>query len=199
MGMVVKDLLKYAVSSQQEAISNAGFGWLCTLIGGGDSDALNKISGQLRDISNQIIILNRKVDDALSKILESVERTDYDLKVSNLIQEISTIEILYNRLKFNADSSADQSDIDDLLEDIYSAGVPTLLMEIQYALDGIAGTEGIIEDWGRLMTRHSFEASYNNAQSISDQFTYFAGLQLKALTLILEYAHAKGKSQGYTM
>ena len=203
LGMIAKNLITNAVLENKQNLDNAGFGWVCKIVLG-DPDPtdtailneLNTISSQLDNIQGELVQLNQSIQDAKTQILLAIQQTNYNAEVDTINPAVSTIEALTKRLQFDAAGDptdpAYQADTKDTINQIQAANVPALLTQVQNALIGIAGSTGIMNDWGSIITSRSYQSPYDFHQQMQDQFAYWIGIQLDALTLILENEHNIG-------
>jgi|GEM_PF-5419194 len=192
-------------------IKEKATGWIMNMLGMGPGpDPLDEIKKQLREQAAELKKINDKIDElqksinqALTEILDALEKSQYDSAVRGLNPVIAKITSRYDRLtamvKTATPDPSEKGAIENFANEIISE-IPEAFDAIHATLVGTgAGEENLFDFWARLSFKNTGSIE-GYEQKIFSQFMYYYGLQVKALMLVIEAYHAlpnSGKKAEY--
>lgn len=175
-------------------------GWVFDMIGGGNGDNpeadIEKLLAEqlvmLQNIETEIAQLEQELKEAVNEIKNAIDKSTYNTAVTVIADEVGTIEAKYQQFAYLHTLKPDEknkSDIDNLSIQIKDE-VPNSFSTIRDVLQGRAGAEGLLSLWSRIAFKDAACIS-DYVDTISGQFSYYFGLQLKAINLMVEVYHAE--------
>lgn len=175
-------------------------GWVFNMIGGGnggnpDAEIENLLRQQailLSKMETQITALGQALTNAVNNIQDKIDKSAYTTAVEILSNQVAEIEAkseqlaYYSTLQPNASNKADIKNLSIEIKD----RIPVAFTTIRDTLKGTAGAEGLLSLWSRIKFKDPTEMS-DYVSGISSQFSYYFGIQLHALNLMIEAYHAE--------
>ncbi len=175
-------------------------GWVFDMIGGGnggnpeaDIEKLLELQlAMLQNIETEIEQLQQELKEAVNELINATDRSTYNTAVTVIADEVGTIEAKYQQLAYYATLDPDQKNKENIqnLSTQIKDEVPNSFMTIRDVLQGRAGSEGVLSLWSRIAFKDAATIS-DYVAMISSQFSYYFGLQLKAINLMVEVYHAE--------
>lgn len=175
------------------------------------------VRSQLTQMSNQIVELQSSVD-AIKASIAALEKqmnkqfglAAYNSKLDTMIGPVSTIDTLFDtymdEIKRTDAGNGRKQRIEDLAAEIRSK-VPTALTSLHSSMLGIAGGDGAIVQWHRVVgnnnrkgensgNRYPYLVNAKFVDQLNDQLEYFEGVQLRGILLLVEERNLRKDSEG---
>lgn len=207
-GVVTEDpeasLFESLMSDLNENLESAAMdyatGWVLDMIGGGNGDnpqvdieaLLAQELQMLNQIEAQITELEKELKAAVAEIEDKIDQSTYNTAVTVIASQVGEIEAKYEQLSYYATLQPDKKNEEDIanLGIQIKDSIPVAFQTIKDVIHGNAGSEGLFSLWSRIAFKNvSNVADY--VPVISNQFSYYFGLQLKAINLMVEVYHAE--------
>jgi hypothetical protein len=183
--------------------TNYAAGWVFNMIGGGNGGNPNaEIETLLRQqaillskMETQIISLGQALTNAVNTIEDKIDKSAYTTAVEVLTNQVAEIEAKSEQLAYYATLPPDVSNKEDIrnLSIQIKDRIPVAFTTIRDTLKGTAGAEGLLSLWSRINFKRPGDMP-DYVSAISSQFSYYFGIQLHALNLMIEAYHAEDPS-----
>jgi hypothetical protein len=191
---------KIADKIAEGALSSAGeklFGWALKLFGsGGDGVDLREVQRTLEEIKTMLSELSNKMDRIYEQLSAQITQTDYNIRIGQINPLMNTIKSISASLSYLATvTPSPENKIwivseTERIKRIIGEQILPQASVINDQLVGIAGAEGLIKVWSRVVkNKHRFIGP-DDSKQIQAQFDYFDAIQLSLLELTIEYHHA---------
>ena len=199
-------LLKGLANGALGHVGGEATGWILGKVGLVDNameESLDEIKQQLKEQSLMLKNIQKglnelkqqlaaAVDEIKKAIKDEHERTRFDLRVSNLNQNVATLLAYSDSLEVWSDqepSETQQTMISNFRNSILDPkNVPKAIRAIDGELRGTPSSEGLIQLWSRLSM--SDTNLYQYGKEFSDMFEYYYSYQILGLQLMFEAYHS---------
>jgi len=178
------------------AISSAGgklFGWALKMFGSGSD--FSEVQETLGEIKTMLSELSNKMDSIYEQLSAQITQTDYNVRIGQINPLMSKIKSTSDALSYLVTVTQSPKNENwikserERIKNIIGEQILPQALEINNQLVGIAGAEGLIKVWSRVVkNKHRFLGP-DDSKQIQAQFDYFDAIQLSLLALTIEYHH----------